>query len=120
MHHITFQIRFFRPKFVIKFLNPAFLTPIVLLFPKIYRRRIHGTIHSSTSQLSLENLTNNLTEKLFKKWSELTPSRKQNTCFRKPFIFFKIPTWLVISKTQFSKDNNKIMQSKDHNTNTKT
>ena len=44
--------------------------------------------------------------------SELTPSRKSNTHFENHFYHFEILAWLVIQKTRFFKNNNKIIQSK--------
>ena len=89
MHCITFQIRFYIPKFVIKILNPTFLTPTVLPFPKIRCKGKHRAIHSSTPQPFLENLANNLAKKLFKKWSDLPFSRKLNNHLKTIYIMLK-------------------------------
>ena len=76
------------------------------------------TTAQTRPQTSLEISQTNLAENLFWKRDELMPSRKPYTHLNHLY-HFKIPTWLVIPKTQFSKNKYKIIQSKDHNMNTK-
>ena len=101
-------------KFVIKCFNPTLfhMSNNFLSSQKLRCRKIHREIHSLTLSLSLENLTSNVAKKLFFKKGELTLSNKPNTRFENYFHHLKIPTWLVIQKYYFSRNNNKIIQSK--------
>ena len=84
---MTLIFKLYRPKFVIKS-----LATIILPF-----RKYAAMEYTEQFTVNTPNITRNLHKQLglkvvFKKQSELTPSRKTNTHYKTYFYHFKIPT----------------------------